>query len=467
MVFAVGSGIGALAVVCAGFAVLWLCAGPALAAEIKAAPGDIEKILLEVGPGDTVLLSDGTYPGGLHLAVSGSEGAPITLKAAGSGAVVDGGRDCLSLDGVSWITVEGIRFQNAERAGVYVRRRGIPETPGGNGEDYPEPAEHVTIRNCVCANNRVWGIITSHIEHFTVEGCETFGATVEHGIYVANSGDDPVIRNNVVHHNVGNGIHINGDPDCGGDGIISRALVEGNVIYEHGTRGGSAMSVMHVQDSIFRNNLLYHNYAHGFTLFWYTGDEATQSSRRNTIVNNTVYFRPGEGRFSLLMRRSATDCTVKNNIFAGGARGAMYIEPSCLEGLTIDHNVVFNHPSQRLIGDASEGAGEGVSSVGGDRRMSEWDRLGFDPDTSDGLEISVEAWRAHGFSAHSIFGEKPVFADEPAGDFRLKAPSPGIDDGEDLGDLVPADVEGTPRPQGGGFDCGCYEAPDDSGAAKR
>jgi len=457
MVFAVASGAGALMWVCASVAGLWLCTGMACAAEIEATPDNIAQVLEDARAGDTVLMADGVYKGGLGLARSGTENRPITIRAAGDAAVVDGGRDCLTLDGVSWVTVEGIRFQNAERAGVYVRRRGMPEAPGPAGEEHPEPAEHITIRNCVCANNRVWGIITSHIEHFTVEGCETFGATVEHGIYVANSGDDPIIRNNIVHHNVGNGIHINGDPDCGGDGIISRALVEGNVIYENGTRGGSAMSVMHVQDSIFRNNLLYHNYAHGFTLFWYTGDEATQSSKRNVIVNNTVYFRPGEGRFSLLMRRSATGCTVKNNIFAGGSRGAMYIEPSCLEGLDIDRNVVFNHRGQRLIGDASEGAGEGVSSVDGDERKGQWGRLGFEPDTSDGLDILLDAWRAHGLSPDSLFGEMPKFADEAGGDFRLTDGSVGIDDGESITDLAPFDIEGAPRPQGEGFDCGCYE----------
>ena len=454
-----GTGATALSYLFVALAGLALFAGVAQAAQIDATPDNIAQALEDARAGDTVLFADGVYQGGLRLGNSGTEGKPIILKAAGSAAVVDGGMDCLTLDGVSWVIVEGIRFQNAERAGVYVRRRGMPEAPGAAGADHPEPAERITIRDCVAANNRVWGIITSHIEHFTVEGCETFGSTVEHGIYVANSGDDTIIRNNIVHHNAGNGIHINGDPDCGGDGVISRALVEGNIIYENGTRGGSAMSVMHVQDSIFRNNLLYHNYAHGFTLFWYTGDEATQSSKRNIVVNNTVYFRPGEGRFSLLMRRSSTGCTVKNNIFAGGSRAAMYIEPSCLEGLDIDRNIVFNHPGQRLIGDASEGAGEGVSSVGGDERMGAWRRLGFEPDTSHGLEISLDAWRAHGFSRDSIFGEPVKFADEAGGDFRLIDGSVGIDNGQAITDLAPFDIEGTRRPQGEGFDCGCYEKP--------
>ncbi|MHC4714773.1 MAG: choice-of-anchor Q domain-containing protein [Planctomycetota bacterium] len=43
------------------------------------------------------------------------------------------------------------------------------------------------------------------------------------------------------------------------------------------------------------------------------------------------------------------------------------------------------------------------------------------------------------------------------GDFHLAAGSAGIDFGDDLTETVPVDIEGTKRPQGSGFDCGCYE----------
>jgi len=58
----------------------------------------------------------------------------------------------------------------------------------------------------------------------------------EHGIYVGNSGDRPVIRRNVVWGNNANGIHMNGDLSQGGDGIISGAIVEGNIIHDNGSR---------------------------------------------------------------------------------------------------------------------------------------------------------------------------------------------------------------------------------------
>ncbi len=427
------------------------------AGTIKAGPKNLQAVLDAAGPGDTILLEDGLYKGGLHLKHSGEEGAPITIKAAGAGVVVDGGDNALQLDGVSWVTIDGIRFQNAGVAGIYVRSRGWPEAPYGETDPLQVPfASHITIRNCVCADNVKWGIITSHIDHFTVEGCETYGSKIQHGIYVANSSDYALLRNNTVHHNAGNGIHINGDPDCAGNGLIRWALVENNRIFENGKLGGSAMSIMQVQDSLFRNNLLYNNYAHGFTLFWYTGDEATQSSKRNQVYNNTVFFRPGEGRFSLLMRRSSTDCKVKNNIFVGGARGAMYVEPSCLDGLDIDHNVIFNYPGQRLFGDALEGVNFD-SEDGSAERLEAWSALGFEPDVSSGVEISMAKWAEKGFDVHSTIGVAPQFADVEEADFHLAPGSPGIEMGTDLGRLVPTDIDDTPRPRGGRYDCGCYE----------
>ena len=54
---------------------------------------------------------------------------------------------------------------------------------------------------------------------------------------------------------------------------------------------------------------------------------------------------------------------------------------------------------------------------------------------------------------------EPQFVDPARGDFRLKAGSPGIDAGCDVG--LTTDIEGTSRPQGKGFDIGAYEHEDE------
>jgi hypothetical protein len=415
-----------------------LIACPSWAAAIKAAPDTLTGILEKANPGDTILLADGTYKGDAWMKRSGTPEAPITLKAESTGAVFDGGKTCLQVEGANWVVVDGIRFQNAEVAGMKVRMGDLAN------------AEHITIRNCTFANNKSWGIITSHINFFTIDNCESFGTQIEHGIYFANSGDDAIIRNNRVHNNAGNGIHMNGDPEMGGDGIVSRALVEANFVWGNGLKGGSGVNCTHVQDSLYRNNLLWANHAGGFTFYYDTGGEA-HASKRNQVYNNTVYFSPDEGKFGLVLRKTSTGCTVENNVFFGGARGAMYVTPDSIDGLKSDYNVVANHEGQLLFGDKSDNDAQGA--------VKEWKALGVEAvfDGKEGVEVPMAEWRKKGFDKNSALGKAPHFADIEVGDFRLREDSVGIDMGTPLPKLVPTDIDGTPRPQRKAYDCGCYE----------
>src|SRR5204863_8725469 len=84
------------------------------------------------------------------------------------------------------------------------------------------------------------------------------------------------------------GIHMNGDRNfTPGDGIISFALVEKNVIYENGAPpgGGSGINCDGVSDSVIINNLLYNNHASGISLYAIDGAEG---SSRNRVYNNTI-----------------------------------------------------------------------------------------------------------------------------------------------------------------------------------
>ncbi len=130
--------------------------------------------------------------------------------------------------------MDGLTIQNAIRAGMRI-----------------DNSHHVTVRNCTFANNGTWGLFT---DFTTVEDCESYGAADEHGIYISNSSDYPTIRGNRLHHNNGCGLHMNGDISMGGDGIISYALVERNIIYENGAGGGSGINMDGVTNSVIRNN---------------------------------------------------------------------------------------------------------------------------------------------------------------------------------------------------------------------
>jgi len=407
---------------------LVLCSAVAAASAetINATPENLASILERVNPGDTVVCADGVYGGGFTIARSGTEAAPIVLKAAGSGCVFEGGADCLRIEAASYVTVEGIRFQHAERCGIF------PAAPPA------EPATHVTIRRCVFAENGFPGVMSGHINHLTIEDCEAYGGVRSHGLYVSNSGDYPVVRGNRIHNNVKCGLHMNGDPEMGGDGVISFALVENNRIWENGKpAGGSAINVTHVQDSIFRNNLAYNNYAGGIITYYDTGGDAC-ASKRNKIVNNTVVFRPGEGKWALALKRNSTGAFVQNNVLVGGKYAAIGIEESSREGLMMDYNVIATYPGQQFGGDSTEGT-----------------------------SVSEEEWRKLGYDAHSSIGRMPQFENAEAGDFRLAAGSAGVDAGADLKDLVLTDIDGNVRPRGEGFDCGCFERSSGEKSARR
>ncbi len=123
----------------------------------------------------------------------------------------------------------------------------------------------------------------------------------------------------------------------GGDGIITNALIEGNIIHDNGASGGSAINLDGVQKSRIQNNLIYNNHASGISLF--LGDGA-QASKDNIIVNNTIIM-PAGSRWALNIGDGSTGNVVYNNILLNaGARGAITIDAASMPGFFSDWNAV-------------------------------------------------------------------------------------------------------------------------------
>ena len=176
--------------------------------------------------------------------------------------------DGINLEGASYFVVEGFRVDGRTRAGI----RAVL-------------CNDVTIRGNRTDSNGKWGIFTGFCDDPLIEYNETSNSSIEHGIYVSNSGDRPVIRGNRIWGNNANGIHMNGDLSAGGDGVISNALIEDNIIFDNGEAGGSGINMDGVQSSMVRNNLLYDNHASGISLYRIDG---AQPSNGNQVLNNTV-----------------------------------------------------------------------------------------------------------------------------------------------------------------------------------
>jgi hypothetical protein len=362
-----------------------------------------------VAPGDTIRVRAGNYAGA-NFETSGTASRPIVLQAypgerpaitADNPATPDG----INLEGASYMTVKGFTVNGRTRAGI----RAVT-------------CDHVTIRDNRLDQNGTWGILTGFCDDLLIEHNVASRSVQQHGIYVSNSGDRPVIRRNFVWGNRQAGIHMNGDASEGGDGIISDAIVEMNTIHGNGAAGASGINMDGVQDSMIRNNLLYDEHASGISVYRIDGGGPSIGNR---ILNNTVIVA-SNGRWALNLQDGARDTTIDNNILynLGSYRGVIDISPDSLPGLASDYNAVMNR---------------------------------FTTDGGDTI-LTLAKWRQQtGLDAHSFVATPAqLFVDATHHDYRLSPSSPAIDRGTTLDDVT-TDLAGVARPQGAYYDVGAYE----------
>ena len=372
-----------------------------------------------VGAGDRVNVRPGTYAG-FHLTEEhgGAAGNPVEFIAQPGVIVTQRNAttlDGINLEGASHVVIDGFEVTGPMRAGV----RAVL-------------GEFVTVRNVHAHDNDRWGIFTGFVDDLLIENNQTSGSRAEHGIYVSNSGDRPVLRGNISWGNHGAGIHMNGDLSEGGDGVISDALVSGNVIYGNaanlggGFGGGSGINMDGVQDSRVENNLLFDNHASGISLYRIDGGEGSSG---NTIVNNTVH-QPSNGRWALNIQDDSTGNTVRNNVLFNehSFRGAIDVSEEGRIGLVSDYNAVISR----------------FTTIENDEE----------------IDLDLAEWRtltgqdAHSFAAPSAAS---LFVNWQAGNYRLKAGSPAINWGTNVSAST-VDLHGVVRPQGAGIDIGALES---------
>jgi hypothetical protein len=374
-----------------------------------------------VQPGDTVMVQPGQYAG-FDMRTSGTAAAPITFQAQPGAQIVspesqrnDGvhgdGINIESWDGpVSYVVIQGFTITGMDEAGI----RCVGDVDVHN--------DHITLLNNVTDQNGKWGIFTAFTDNLDIENNVCTRSVQQHGIYVSNSSDSPIIRHNTIWGNHDAGIHMNGDLSQGGNGLITNALVDGNIIHDNGLGGGGAINMDGVQNSTIQNNLLYNNHASGIILFQIDGGGP---SKNNVVANNTVVMA-SDGRWALQITDGSTGNTVVNNILLNNHpfRGSMNISLDSLPGLTSDYNVVMNR---------------------------------FSLDDGDTI-LDLPTWGLlTGLDAHSLVATTDqLFVDWANGDYHLLASSPAI--GAGTSQHAPlVDLAGNPRGVGGRWDIGAYQ----------
>jgi MYXO-CTERM domain-containing protein len=378
--------------------------GSDAAAGSEAAPFEtIQRAANVVGAGDSVVVHAGTYAG-FKVTKRGTEAAPITFKSDGdvtiAGAMTTN-RDAIWIEDSSYIVIDGFAVTQAQRAGISALT-----------------CDHVTVKNNKADQNGRWGIFSAFCDDFVVEHNEASRSGTEHGIYASNSADRPIIRDNTVWGNAMAGIHMNGDINFGGDGIISDAIIEGNVLRDNGRLGGSAINGDGIVGATIRNNVLDGNHASGVSLYAIDGGAPSTGNR---VINNTIRMA-SDARWAINIDDGSVGNTIRNNVLfdANPNRGAVTVCATCMAGLVADHNAVVGR---------------------------------FE---LDGNVVGLDAWRTRTGDTTSFVATDDLFVNAGQGDHALRPGSPAIDAG--VADGAPAtDIAGTARPQGAAIDIGAYE----------
>jgi parallel beta-helix repeat protein len=376
--------------------------------------------------GDTVVVLAGTYSG-FWVMWSASVTAPITVKADEGSTVVlnslgtPNQRNCIVEfahvlgDPISGWIVQGFEIAGSPRHGVGIFA--LEESPHHN----------ITIRNNVVRDSTRTGIFTGFSDDLVIDGNECYG-NGEHGIYCSNSGDRPRISRNRCYLNAASGIQLNADAGAGGDGIMSGALIDSNVVYSNSTDAGigAGINLDGVTDSTVANNLIYdNNDAQGIALF--KGDGGV-GSRGNLVIHNTIIHGDTAGPGNWALNISDDGCVsnrVLNNVILTDSpyNGSINVVDPQMLGFTSDHNVVVDR----------------FSTNEGDTVMS------------------LEQWQGFGLDTHSFIATPlSLFRSHAEKDFRLVEYAPAIDKGDSIAGPT-LDAGGGSRLYGCAPDIGAYE----------
>jgi len=361
--------------------------------------------------GDTVLVANGTYAGFDFRNKNGTAANPVVFRAMG---------DNVLINQPGPIRSDGINIENAD----YVTVDGfiVNGMPGNGNGVRVVTSDFCVVRNCRCDGNAERGIFTGFTDDILIEHNVCTNSVDEHGIYVSNSSDRPVVRFNTCYGNNNIGIHFNGDLSAGGDGIISDAQVYGNILHDNGLAAGINMDG--ALNPLIFNNLIFNNHtAQGIALFQQDGAISTQGAK---IFNNTIIV-PADGRWGILVRDDSNVGTeIYNNVILNfhAWRGCIAVENTAQ--FASDYNILHNKMSA----------------------------------SGDGSAIPLAQWQALGFDTHSQLADPltDIFEDPANGDYHLAENSQAIDAGTSIvSPSVSVDIDSMPRPLGAGFDIGCYE----------
>ncbi|MFP4248711.1 MAG: right-handed parallel beta-helix repeat-containing protein [Armatimonadota bacterium] len=323
-------------VLCSLVVLIAVCAAPMAAATYHVAPGGddtapgtadrpwatLEHASSMAGPGDTVVLAPGEYPGILQPR-GGAEGAPITFRAEPRhGAVLTGPESghAAVLQDVSHVRLEGLAFRPRSEGGMWVlgqRAESIEladlmmDGCDQTGSVRLIECADVRMIDCTVLNGRRGNMVyVTDSERLVFEGCEMSGSGHALLLFLPDrTNQQVVIRGCVFAGKTGRTLLIDS---------VDQMLFEDNAIVRSldGGRSAGARFGFFATNSIFRRSRVYDNW--GAELFNIQPYRETLDFAGVRVYNNVfhgncseaAWVRNYEGKYNM------TDSVLANNVFA-------------------------------------------------------------------------------------------------------------------------------------------------------
>ncbi len=405
----------------------------------------IQKAFNEIISGDTIVLREGLYSEVSHQYgncflqnISGTDLNPIVIMAYPTETpIIDGSNFPVSstsdpslavmiMKDVKHITIDGITIQNGPRTGIH----------------FVGECENITIKNCVVNNCKGPGIgFGGFPPYFPCKNVVVKNNSVFNCAQLFREAISlRWVENFEVSYNTLSDIVkecIDAKSGCSNGKIFNNKITNGGDVGIYIDAGFSNTAVL--KNIRVYNNLLINPQRTAIAVASEEGNEGCNIY----IYNNLIYdFNKSQGAGIKVAKNSESgndgyihDVFICNNTVYGRAQQGLYVNLNSVENIVFRNNISMNNALQMALNTAN-----GVDPS----------EIIIDHNLFCGPVSEV------GTNAVIVSDSNKVFKNIAAGNFHLKMNSPAIDAGSAI--LVPlSDFDGVSRPQGNGFDIGCYE----------
>lgn len=307
---------------------------------------NIQSAILQVRPGEEIVLGPGVYYESFTLTGDGTPEAPLKIRGDGNPRpAIDGSlsvawqnsdRGLIKVSGNNWI-IEHLDIRNAHPWG---------EAESNSGCFYIHPAQNTVIRDCGVYFGGDGIFSTDESRELTVEYCEVAynsfpHAGYEHGFYVNNAGT-VTVRFSYIHHNGGqnfktraenclfayNYVHSPGNYQLdfadGAKFTDQDAVLVGNTIVTDNQHRTNQQFIVFGEDrhggSLYLfNNTFIHLYPAGnqWVHMWFPQTAQTGQTTLSAW-NNVFYFPAGSASMGFYLSEKPIPVSGSANWFSGG-----------------------------------------------------------------------------------------------------------------------------------------------------